>query len=136
MGPMLKGFIREELRSLCTRQEDGQGATVLNQGIEINIVTGNIEGEAGAEVKEGMSVIATVERNETILPEAEAAVRVRITAKIVREVDMMMRGAVEVVLMEVPLLLGAAQVQGGAHLLEGLPLGMEAQKLGITMNVL
>lgn len=133
---MLKGFIREELRSLCTRQEDGQGATVLNQGIEINIVTGNIEGEAGAEVKEGMSVIATVERNETILPEAEAAVRVRITAKIVREVDMMMRGAVEVVLMEVPLLLGAAQVQGGAHLLEGLPLGMEAQKLGITMNVL
>nr|GMD79528.1 hypothetical protein Iba_chr13dCG4780 [Ipomoea batatas] len=49
------------MRSLCTRQEDGQGATVLNQGIEINTVTGNIEGEAGAEVKEGMSVIATVD---------------------------------------------------------------------------
>lgn len=128
---MLKGsVIREELRSLCTRQEDDQGATVLDQ------VTGNIGREAGAEVEEGLSVIETVEGKETIITEAEAAVLVLIPAKIVEEVDMKMRGAVEVDLMEVPLLLGAAQVQGGAHLLAGLLLGMEAQMQGITMNVL
>lgn len=69
-------------------------------GIEIITVTGNTRGEAGAEVEEGLSVIATVEGKKTIITEAEAAVLVLITAKIVGEVDMMMRGAVEVVLME------------------------------------
>lgn len=129
---MLRGFIREELRSLCSRLGDDQGASVLNQGTKIITVHVNLGGEAGAEVEEDMIMIDTVEGKETLI-EAEAAVLVLMVINIVEEIDMTMIGAVEVVLMEVHLLLDVAIVQGRAHRPELLP-RMEAQMLGITLN--
>lgn len=92
-----------------------------------------IEREAGVEAEVDLSMIDTVAGIEIIAIGPEVAVEALITIKVVVEVDMMTRGAVEVVRMEVPLLLGVAQVQGGAHLLaEPLNLGMVVQKDATT----
>nr|GMD85076.1 uncharacterized protein LOC109170104 isoform X2 [Ipomoea batatas] len=89
-----------------------------------------IERGAGVEVGVDLSMIDTVVGIEIVIG-TEAAVEALITIKVVVEVDMMMRGVAEVIPMEVPLLLGVAQVQGGVHLLgEPLNLGMVAQFQG------
>lgn len=76
-------------------------------------------GEVAAEVGVDMTVTGTAEGIEIIVIEAEAAAEVLIITKTVGEADMMMRGAVEVGHMGVPLLLVVALVLGGAPLHAG-----------------
>ncbi len=122
---MLRELTKVEFWSLYKGQKGGQEAAVLNQGI---VITGTriLEGEAEVEVevREGMTVISTVEETEITVIGAEAAAL--ITTKVVGEVNMMRTGAAEVGLMEeVPPLLAVAPVQEGALLHEEqLLLGM------------
>ncbi|XP_019174610.1 PREDICTED: uncharacterized protein LOC109170104 isoform X2 [Ipomoea nil] len=111
-------------------QDEAQKAVEKLDGIEMIIEIEIIERGAGVEVGVDLSMIDTVAGIEIVIG-TEAAVEALITIKIVVEVDMMMRGVAEVVPMEVPLLLGVAQVQRGVHLLaEPLNLGMVAQVQG------
>nr|GMD88794.1 serine/arginine-rich splicing factor SC35-like isoform X1 [Ipomoea batatas] len=111
-------------------QDEAQKAVEKLDGIEMITEIEIIERGAGVEVGVDLSMIDTVVGIEIVIG-TEAAVEALITIKVVVEVDMMMRGVAEVVPMEVPLLLGVAQVQGGVHLLgESLNLGMVAQVQG------
>lgn len=105
---MLRELTKVEFWSLYIGQKEGQEAAVLDQGIEIIIGTGILEGEAEVEVGAGMTVISTVEETKITIIAAEAAAL--ITTKVVGEVNMMRRGAAVVCLMEVPLLLAVAPV--------------------------
>lgn len=91
--------------------------------------TGITAGEAVAEVEVDMNVMDGVAGIKIIGPEAGAAVLVLTITENVGEADMMMRGAVEVDLMEVPLLFGEVPVHEGAHHHGGPLLRMQAQML-------
>lgn len=126
---MLRELTKVEFWSLYRGQREGQEAAVLDQGIEIIIGTGILEGEAEVEVEvgEGMTVINTVEETKITIIGAEAAAL--ITTKVVVEVNMTRTDAAEVGLMEVPPLLAVASV------LEGVLLHVEQPLLGMLVQM-
>lgn len=132
---MLRKFKREKYQNLCISQKADQGAGVLAQGIKMIIRTRITGEEAAVGVEKGLNVIDIVGGTEIIGDELEVEVVVPVLtiAVSVLEADMMKRSAVEVDLMEVPLLLGAAQVLGRVHLQgEDLFLGMKVQMYVLT----